>query len=60
MLRSTLDDAYTLDAYRSASGGLGLRLGLSWWLPAMILAVVYFVFLFRSIRGKVDVGAGGH
>jgi cytochrome d ubiquinol oxidase subunit II len=60
MLRSTLDPAYTLDAYGTAASGLGPRVGLFWWLPAMALAVTYLVVVFRSMRGKVDAGGGGH
>jgi cytochrome d ubiquinol oxidase subunit II len=57
MLRSTIDEAYTLDAYNSASGRWGLAVGLAWWIPAVLLAIGYFVILFRSLRGKVDPGA---
>jgi cytochrome bd ubiquinol oxidase subunit II len=58
LLPSTIDRGFDLDAHTAASGQHGLALGLAWWLPAMALAVLYFVNVFRSIRGKVE--AGGH
>jgi hypothetical protein len=60
LLRSTLDPAFTLDAAGSAAGSASLRLGLAWWIPALILAVAYFALLFRSMRGKVEPNAHDH
>jgi cytochrome d ubiquinol oxidase subunit II len=59
ILRSTVSDAYDLDAFRAASGGGALRSGLWLLAPALALAVGYFVLLFRSFRGKSD-GAAQH
>ncbi len=53
ILRSTLEDRYSLDAYNASSGRSGLALGLAWWIPAILLAIGYFVYLFRAFRGKV-------
>jgi len=58
LLPSTLGPEFDLYAHAAASGAHGLSVGLAWWIPAMGLAVLYFVNLFRSMRGKV--GAGGH
>jgi cytochrome d ubiquinol oxidase subunit II len=58
LLPSTLDPAFDLDARSAASGAHGLAVGLAWWIPAMALAVLYFVNLFRSMRGKVGGGYG--
>ena len=44
----------------AAAGGIGLRVGLGWWIAAILLAIGYFVYLFRSFRGKVQVTADGH
>jgi cytochrome d ubiquinol oxidase subunit II len=60
LLASTVDHRFDLDAYRVASGPHGLALGLVWWIPALGLAVTYFVILFRSMRGKVDAHDYGH
>ncbi|HEV3191556.1 MAG TPA: cytochrome d ubiquinol oxidase subunit II [Polyangiaceae bacterium] len=53
LLPSTVSRRFDLDTHAAASGEHGLALGLAWWLPAMALAVLYFVNLFRSMRGKV-------
>ncbi len=52
ILRSTLDEAFTLDAHNTASGESGLVTGLLVCMPAVALAVGYFSYLFRSFRGK--------
>jgi cytochrome d ubiquinol oxidase subunit II len=59
-LRSTLDPAYNLTAANSAAQSYGLRIALVWWAVGMALAAAYFVNLYRSTRGKVDVHADGH
>jgi cytochrome d ubiquinol oxidase subunit II len=59
-LRSTLDPAYSLTAANSAAGSHGLQVALVWWTVGIMLAGVYFVNLFHSTRGKVDVHAHGH
>ena len=33
----------------------GLRVALTWWPVGIALVAVYFTFLFRWMRGKVDV-----
>jgi cytochrome d ubiquinol oxidase subunit II len=53
LLRSTKGAEYTLDVYGAASHG-ALGVGLAVWISAMVLAVGYFVFLFRTFRGKVS------
>jgi cytochrome d ubiquinol oxidase subunit II len=59
-LRSTIDPAYNLTAGNSAAKSYGLQVALVWWVVGMMLAAVYFVNLFRSNRGKVDVHTHGH
>jgi cytochrome d ubiquinol oxidase subunit II len=53
LLRSTIDPAFDVTAQTAASGRRGLIAGLGWWIPALALAVAYFVYLFQSFRGKV-------
>jgi cytochrome d ubiquinol oxidase subunit II len=60
LLPSTVAPAYDLDVASAASGAHGLAVGIAWWLPAIALAVLYFVNLFRSMRGKVKTGEYGH
>jgi cytochrome bd ubiquinol oxidase subunit II len=59
-LRSTLDPAYSLTAVNTAAESYGLRTALAWWIIGITLAVGYFTYLFRSIRGKVVADIEGH
>jgi cytochrome d ubiquinol oxidase subunit II len=60
LLPSTLGPEHHLDVTTAASGHHGLAVGIGWWLVAGALAVLYFVNLFRSIRGKIKTGEYGH
>ncbi|MCL2725447.1 MAG: cytochrome d ubiquinol oxidase subunit II [Polyangiaceae bacterium] len=53
ILRSTVAP-YSLDAYNASAQAATLAIGLAVWIPAMVLAIAYFVFLYRSFRGKVE------
>jgi cytochrome bd ubiquinol oxidase subunit II len=59
-LRSTINPAYNLTAENSAAKSYGLQVALVWWVIGIMLAAAYFVNLFRSNRGKVDVRTEGH
>jgi cytochrome d ubiquinol oxidase subunit II len=54
-----IEPANSLTVHNSAAGSYGLSVGLIWWTIGIIIAIGYFVFLFRSFRGKVTVG-GAH
>jgi cytochrome bd ubiquinol oxidase subunit II len=54
-LRSTLDPSDSLTALNSASDHYGLHVALTWWSVGIALVAVYFTFLFRWIRRKVDL-----
>ncbi|TMQ34415.1 MAG: cytochrome d ubiquinol oxidase subunit II, partial [Planctomycetota bacterium] len=58
-LRSTIDPVHSLTAANAAAGGYGLQVALVWWTVGIALAGGYFVYLFRSVRGKV-AGAEEH
>lgn len=60
ILVSTLNPAYNLTIDNAASGGLAMKIGLYWWIPALVLAVGYFVYMFRQFRGKVEPDGDGH
>jgi cytochrome bd ubiquinol oxidase subunit II len=59
-LRSTLDPAHSLTAANSAAQSYALQVGLVWLSIGIALAGGYFVYLFRSVRGKVGSGAEEH
>lgn len=60
ILRSTIDPAFTLDARSAATASGTLAVGLAILGPALVLAIAYFVFLFRTFRGKADAAAYDH
>lgn len=54
------DGTLSLTAHNSAASPYALRVGLFWWIPGMLLASGYFVFLYRKFAGKVTVGGDAH
>ena len=55
-LRSTIDRSYSLTAAGTSSNRYGLEVGLVWWTVGITLAGAYYIYLFRSVRGKVRLG----
>src|SRR5258708_21567125 len=56
VLPASTDPAHrSLTVYNTAAGRHGLSVGIMWLIPGVILAVGYFVLLFRLFRGKVRV-----
>jgi cytochrome d ubiquinol oxidase subunit II len=60
VLPASTDPALNLTIYNSAAGAHGLLVGLVWWIPGMIIALGYFVFVYRMFRGKVQLEGGGY
>ena len=58
LLVSTTSPALNITVYNAASGPYSLSHGLIWWSLGMVLAVGYFVFLYRMFRGKVETQSG--
>ena len=52
--------AYSLTIRNSAAGTHGLMVGLAWWGIGIVLALAYFVFIFRMFRGKVRLEESGY
>ena len=52
VLPASTNPAYNLTIYNTAAGRHGLTVGFTWWIMGMVLALGYFVFLFRMFRGK--------
>jgi cytochrome d ubiquinol oxidase subunit II len=59
MLPASTGHQYSLTIYNAATGAHGMAVGFVWWALAMILALGYFVFIYRTFRGKVNVGGAG-
>ncbi len=49
---------YDLTVANTSAGAHGLSVGLIWWTLGAILALCYFVFVYRMFRGKVQAGEG--
>ena len=60
VLPASTDPALNLTIYNSAAAAHGLLVGLAWWIPGMIIALGYFVFVYRMFRGKVQLEGGGY
>jgi len=56
ILPSTISATFDLTVANAANERRGLAIGLAWWIPAIVLAIGYFAYLFRSFRGKVTPG----
>ncbi len=60
VLPASTDPNYSLTIYNSAAGHHGLVVGITWWSLGFVLALAYFVFIFRMFRGKVRLEGGGY
>jgi len=56
VLPASTNPQFSLTVQNSASGHYGLSVGLAWWIIGMVLAIGYFVYLYRLFRGKVTTG----
>ena len=54
VLPSVNDPARGLTAASAAAAEHGLRIGLAWWIPGMVLVAAYFVYTYRQFSGKVS------
>jgi cytochrome d ubiquinol oxidase subunit II len=55
VLPASTDPSYSLTIYNTAAGHHGLSVGIIWWSIGIVLALGYFVFIFRTFRGKVGM-----
>jgi cytochrome bd ubiquinol oxidase subunit II len=54
LLPATTSAANSLTIHNAAAGKQSLEIGLYWWSGGMLIAVGYFVFVYRMFRGKVQ------
>jgi cytochrome d ubiquinol oxidase subunit II len=57
VLPSSGDPALSLTIANAAAAPYGLRVGLFWFIPGILLTTGYFVYTYRSFAGKVGGGA---
>jgi cytochrome bd ubiquinol oxidase subunit II len=60
MVLPARDRRFALDVHSAKAGTYGLKVGLVWWVIGMILATIYFVYVYRSFAGKVVANQDGH
>jgi len=56
----SIDAQYNLTVQNSITSAYALQIGLRWWTIGIIIALGYFVFLYRMFRGKVSLEEGGY
>jgi len=54
LLPASGDAALNITIYNAAAGRHALSIGLIWWTGGMLLAIGYFVFIYRMFGGKVS------
>lgn len=60
LLPASTDPIYDITTVKALSGPHALHIGLIWWSFGMVLAVGYFIFVFRMFRGKVSLSSEGY
>ncbi|MGB0035790.1 MAG: cytochrome d ubiquinol oxidase subunit II [Candidatus Acidiferrales bacterium] len=60
MVLPSRDLVHSLTVGSAKAGAYGLKIGLVWWTIGMILAAVYFSFVYGSFAGKVVAEKDGH
>ena len=60
MLPSNTDPRLGLTVYNAAAAPYGLKVGLAWFIPGMLLTTGYFVYTYRSFAGKVALDEEGY
>jgi cytochrome d ubiquinol oxidase subunit II len=57
VLPANSDPNLSLTVYNAAAPEYGLRIGLFWFTPGILLATAYFVYVYRRFAGKVRIDA---
>jgi cytochrome d ubiquinol oxidase subunit II len=60
VLPSNSNQSLGLTIYNTAPAEYGLKIALAWWIPGMLLALAYTVFVYRKFAGKVRVSESSH
>jgi len=60
VLPASTDPSLGLTLDRVAAETYGLKVGLAWWIPGMVLVTVYFFFVYRQFAGKVRLDEEEH
>ena len=57
LLPSNNDPTAGLTIYNARASEYGLRVGMMWWVVGIVLAIGYFIFLYRQVREKIRIEA---
>ena len=60
LLPSSNPNTQDITIYNAAAGSYSLTYGVIWWSIGMIIAIGYFVIVYRMFRGKVSLQSGEH
>ncbi len=60
MLPAVGDPWSGLTVHAVATTDYGLKVGLAWWLPGMVLVALYFAYAYRHFSGRVRLDQDGH
>jgi cytochrome bd ubiquinol oxidase subunit II len=60
VLPSSGDPQLGLTIYNASAPEYGLRVGLAWFLPGMLITAAYFIFVYRRFAGKVTADSAGY
>ncbi len=60
LLPSSSDPALDITIAKALSGSYPLHVGLIWWTLGMVLAITYFVVVYRMFKGKVKMDEEGY
>jgi len=57
LLTASTDPNYSITIYNAGANEYGLSVGIVWWIFGIVLTLGYFIYLYRSFRGKVIVSS---
>jgi cytochrome d ubiquinol oxidase subunit II len=60
VLPASTNPDYSLTIYNAAAAHHGLVVGVAWWSIGLLLALGYFVLVYRMFGGKVRLEGGGY
>jgi cytochrome d ubiquinol oxidase subunit II len=60
VLPSNSDPNLGITLYTASAPLYGLKVGLAWWIPGMLLVTAYFAFTYRHFAGKVRLDEEGY
>ena len=60
VLPASTNPSYSLTIQNSSTGAHGMSVGFIWWTIGIIIALGYFVFIYRMFRGKVQLDGEGY